>query len=255
MVIGDDEIDAEALCFLCRGKGADAGVDADDEADAFGCGAREDFGLHTIAVAQAMRNMEANRAAEHFNCGLKQHDRSSTVDVVVPVDEDWLMFCDCDLDTSNCFAHAEHGVGIGQVIDSGLEERRGFGGGFDAAIDQKSGQGERDLRFSCKPLGVGRIDALHLPALIAGGYRLHEGRWGRQVLGRMGLRTHRELFFFGAVVDDQAAEARCVQQMLIAFVPLGGAFMQKHDTLVDEAKLDKAGLTDVVDQVFCFFKF
>ena len=59
MVIGDDEVEAEAARGFSFSEGAHAGVDGDDEADAFGVGGFKDAGLHAVAVAQAMGDVKA----------------------------------------------------------------------------------------------------------------------------------------------------------------------------------------------------
>ena len=77
VMIGDDEIEAEAARGFSLGKGAHAGVDGDDNADAFGVGALKHARLHAVAVTQAMRNMEADETAgavEHFDRGFEQDD-------------------------------------------------------------------------------------------------------------------------------------------------------------------------------------
>src|SRR5271165_6093730 len=51
------------------------------------------------------------------------------------------------------------------------------------------------------------------------------------------------------VVDGHAAEIfHQVQQVLVALVPLGGNLVEEHDALVRPAKLDEAGLPDVMAQ-------
>ena len=53
VVVGDDEVEAESLGFYGGGKGADAGVDGDDEANAGGGGFGEAGVLDAVAFAQA----------------------------------------------------------------------------------------------------------------------------------------------------------------------------------------------------------
>ena len=70
VMIGDDEIDAEAPRGLRRGKGANAHVDADDEANACGCGAFDYIVAQVVALANAMRDVEVGGAAAEFDGGL-----------------------------------------------------------------------------------------------------------------------------------------------------------------------------------------
>ena len=58
-MVGDDEVEAEAARGFGFGKGSHAGVDGDDQADAVGVGGLEHAGLQAVALAKAMRHMEA----------------------------------------------------------------------------------------------------------------------------------------------------------------------------------------------------
>ncbi len=94
MVVGDDEVEAEALRGFGFGKGAHAGVYSDDETNALGiCGFK--YGrLQSVALAQAMGHVKANLAAEQFDCGLKQDHGGGAVHVVVAVEQDGFLSCD-----------------------------------------------------------------------------------------------------------------------------------------------------------------
>ena len=87
MVVGDDEVEAEAARGLSFSEGAHAGVDGDDKADAFGVGCFKDARLHAVAFAQAMGNVKAGDAAEHFDGGFEKDNGDGAVHVVVAVEE------------------------------------------------------------------------------------------------------------------------------------------------------------------------
>ena len=78
MVVGDDEVEAEFGGGIGGGKGANAGVDADDETNAFAGGGFENLALHAVAFAQAMRDVEADASRRAFSMAVF----SSTVAVV-----------------------------------------------------------------------------------------------------------------------------------------------------------------------------
>ncbi len=65
-MVGDDEIEAQPARGFCFGKGAHAGVDGDDEADAFGVGRFKHAGLHAVAFAEAMGNVKAGHRRRAF---------------------------------------------------------------------------------------------------------------------------------------------------------------------------------------------
>ena len=60
VVVGDDEIEAEAARGFRFGKGAHAGVDGDDEAHAIGVCRLQHAGLESVAFAEAMRHVETD---------------------------------------------------------------------------------------------------------------------------------------------------------------------------------------------------
>ena len=136
MMVGDDEVEAEALRGLGLSERAHAGVDGDDEADALGIRGFKHAGLQAVAFAQTMRNMEANRAAEHLDCGLEQHNGGGAVDVVVAVEEDWFAARDGGLNAFDCGRHAQHQKRIVKLGYFRIEKREGFGWAGDAAGDQ-----------------------------------------------------------------------------------------------------------------------
>ena len=137
MVIGDDEVEAKFSGGVGCGESADAGVNADDEADAIAGGGLEDFALHTVALAEAMRDMEADGAAEALDGGLEEDDGGGSVYVVVAIDKDWLPRGDGLPDAADGDVHAEHEEGIVELIEAGVEEGGGLLGRADAAGDEQ----------------------------------------------------------------------------------------------------------------------
>ena len=66
MVIGDDEVEAEAARGFSFSEGAHAGVDGDDDANAVGVGRFKHARLHAVAVAEAMRDVKARDRRRAF---------------------------------------------------------------------------------------------------------------------------------------------------------------------------------------------
>jgi hypothetical protein len=158
-MIGDDEVEAEDFGGLGSGEGADAGIDTNDQAHAFAGGGFEDLALHSVALAQAMRNVEANGAAKALDGGLEQDYGGGSVDVIVAVYEDDFARGDRLLDASDGGGHAEHEIGIVQVIEARAKEARGFGAVADASRDEQARDQRREperlsrcgLRFAENP--------------------------------------------------------------------------------------------------------
>ena len=165
MVIGDDEVEAEAARGFSFSEGAHAGVDGDDDADAFGVGGFEHARLHAVAVAQAMRDVKADFTAEHFDGGFEKDDSDGAVDVVVAIEEDGLARGDGAFETVDGSGHAEHEERIVEVRGLGIEESEGLGGGGDAARDEQLGEDEGQARFAGERSGFFRVRLGEEPAL------------------------------------------------------------------------------------------
>jgi hypothetical protein len=100
----------------------------------------KDAGLHAIAVAEAMRDVKSDIAAEHFDGGFEQDDSDSAVDIVVAIEEDGLACGDGAFQTIDGGGNAEHEEGIVKMRGLGVEESEGLGGGVNAARDKQLGE-------------------------------------------------------------------------------------------------------------------
>ena len=163
--------------FGC-GEGADAGVNADDEADACGGGLSEDAGLHAVAFAEAVRDVvgDAGRGffgGDSFDGGLEEDGGGGAVDVVVAVDEDGLAGADGPLDARHGHVHAEHEHGVDEVVDGWGEEGAGGGGVRDAARQEEAGDGLGAAKFVREACGCGGVGGSNYPLLrpsVGGGH-------------------------------------------------------------------------------------
>ena len=165
MVVGDDEVEAEAARGFSFSEGAHAGVDGDDEADTVGVSRFKNARLHAVAFAEAMGDVKAGFTAEHFDGGFEQDDGDGAIDVVVAVEENGLAGGDGALEAIDGGGHAEHEEGIVEVRDFGIEEDVGGGCSGDAAGDEEFGEDLGKARFFCEGLGGGVIDSSEGPAL------------------------------------------------------------------------------------------
>ncbi len=119
MVIRNDEVEAKTARGFRFSESAHAGVDGDDDADAFGVGRFEDARLHAIAVTESMRDVKADVTAEHFDGCLEKNDSDSAVNIVVAIEEDGLMRGDGAFESIDGGGHAEH--------EKWIVEMRGLG--------------------------------------------------------------------------------------------------------------------------------
>ena len=121
-MVGDDEVDAEALRGFRRGEGADAHVDADDEANAGDCGAFDHVVAEIVAFANAVGHVKIGSASAEFDGSFQDDDRHGAIDVVIAVDEDGFFGLDSCVEAVDGGAQAQHILGCVQMIERREEE-------------------------------------------------------------------------------------------------------------------------------------
>ena len=177
VVVGDDEVEAETARGFSFGESPHAGIDGDDQAHALGIRGLKHARLQAVALANAMRHVEAHHAAEHLDGGFEQDDGGGAVDVVIAVEQNRLARGDGLLQAVRGGLHAQHEKGIVKVRCFRIEEGEGFVGCGDAARQQQLGEHLRQMRCFGQGLGFFRMRLGDDPALA-------EGRSWRDVAGR-----------------------------------------------------------------------
>src|SRR5437764_7351672 len=107
-MISNDQVHAGNARSFSGSKGANACINADHQAHAFGCGTLDDFITHAVTFTNAMRNVELGGATTHLDCGLQHYSRSGAVHVVVPVDQHAFATLDGSTQALNRLTHAAH---------------------------------------------------------------------------------------------------------------------------------------------------
>ena len=123
VMVGDDQVDAEASRGFSGGEGADAHVNADDQANAGRGGALDHVVPHVIAFANAVRHMEVGRAAAEFDRSLQDDDRHGSVDVIVAVNENLFFAFDGGVDAIDGCAQTRHKIGVVKMGERWRKER------------------------------------------------------------------------------------------------------------------------------------
>ena len=135
VMIGHDQIDAQTLRGFRGREGANAHVDADDQANARRRGTLDHVVAHVVAFTNAMRDVEVGRASAELDRGFQNDDGHGAVHVVVAVDEDGFFAFDGGVDAIDRCAEAGH-----TIWSVKMGERRGEKGAGrfrigDAAAD------------------------------------------------------------------------------------------------------------------------
>jgi hypothetical protein len=174
MVVGDDEVEGEARGLLGGGVSADAGVDGDDEADAFGCGVGYAGFAHAVAFADAVRNVitdvgcDGEGGGGALDGGLEENGGDGAVDVVVAVDKDGLAREQGAADAVDGGAHAVHRVGVVEVGELGREEAARGGDVSVAAGDEQARDGLGEREFAGEGFRGGGGCSGRLPSSVGG---------------------------------------------------------------------------------------
>ena len=167
VVVGDDEVDAQALRGFSGGKGADAGVHADDEPNATLGGLLDDLVAHAVAFADAVRHVVVDLSAAQLQRRLEDDDGGGAVHVVVAIDEDGLAALDGGAQALHRRAKAGHQIGRVQVAERGIEELAGLLRVLNAARRQQSRHRDRQAHLQGQPLYMLRIGVAKDPAHVS----------------------------------------------------------------------------------------
>ena len=111
VMVGHDQVHAHAPRRFRRRKRADAGIHADDQPHPAGRRLLDNLVFHAVAIADAMRHMEAGGAAAQLDRGLQDDDGNGSIHVVVAVDHDFFAVGNRRPQSFHRRFHAQHGVG------------------------------------------------------------------------------------------------------------------------------------------------
>src|SRR6185437_8359065 len=106
MVVGNDEINAQPTRGFRRSESANAHVNADDEANARGCGPFDHIVAHVVTVADAVRDVKIGCSSAQLNRGFKNYDGRGAVHVVVAIDQNSFLALDCSFNAVERYFHS-----------------------------------------------------------------------------------------------------------------------------------------------------
>ena len=165
VVVGDDEVERKRARLDRLGNGADSGVNADHQAHAGRSRFAEDCVLHSVSLADAMRQvigdlhglLRFDGQPDSLDGRLQQGGRRGAVHVVVAVDQNRLGVANCVQNSLDGGVHAYHLRGVaGGVVEQrfqrGVEKGLGRGRRVDAARDKNLRDGRRAAEMRCQSL-------------------------------------------------------------------------------------------------------
>src|SRR5437867_1840084 len=132
-MVGDDEVNSSSPGALCRGKGTSAGIYANHQSNACGCGAFDHVTAQVVAFADAMRDVKIRCAAAKFNRSFENYDGGGAVNVVIAVNEDSLLALDCGVEPIHGRFHSSHQIWRMQLGERWRKKLRRGLCGFNSA--------------------------------------------------------------------------------------------------------------------------
>ncbi len=126
-MVRDDDVDAQATRLFDDEIRADAGIDADDQGDSSGGGFLDHFAAHSVAIAQAVWDVEGRFAAQQFDSFFQDDDGAGAIDVVVAVKQDRFVLGDSAMQAFNGQIHVFESMGGMQIGQSGGEKAASLG--------------------------------------------------------------------------------------------------------------------------------
>jgi hypothetical protein len=138
VMVRHDHVDAQLVGAFDHGRGADAGVHADDELHAVRRSLFHHAGLHAVAVAQPVRNPVGRRASRRFDRLPKHQHRGCAVDVVIAVEKDRLAALDRLPQAAHRKLHVLQQEGGIQIFEPGFQKLPGLLRSAVAPVDQHS---------------------------------------------------------------------------------------------------------------------
>ena len=164
VMIGHDQVQPQRLRRLSSGKRPNPRIDTDHQPHAIARERLKHLALHAVALAQSMRNMKARLPAQHLDGSLQQHHCRRPVHVVVAVDQDRLPRGNRVLNTRYRPLHAQHRVGVVQVLKLWMKESLRLGRRAHSARHQQFGNQQRQPGLACQGSGRTRIALRKYPA-------------------------------------------------------------------------------------------
>ena len=147
VMIGHDEIYAHPVRGFGGGKGANAGIHADDQTYVSGGGLLNDVALHAVSVFDAVGHVKIGLPSAELNGGLQDHDSHGAIHVVIAVDQHGLALRDGALQALHCRFHAPHQVRRVQLRNFRMQKCSRLGGAMHSARDQELRNQQRQPSF------------------------------------------------------------------------------------------------------------
>ena len=125
VMVGDDQLQAEAAGGLGLGHAGDAAVDRDHDRRAPGGDLGQGLGVEAVALFEPVRHVDFDGAAGQLQGLLEDGGAGDAVDVVVAVDADLAPAAGGVEQAVGGLAHAGQQVGRVQADERGVEEAAG----------------------------------------------------------------------------------------------------------------------------------
>ena len=123
VMVGHDAVHAQFARPRQHGVLANAGVHADDHAEALGRGLLNHRHAHAVAIGKPVRDVSLHLRAQHAQRREQHHHRHGAVHIVVTVNQNFFVLLQSAAQTRDGLAHAGHELRRVEVPEAGVKKR------------------------------------------------------------------------------------------------------------------------------------
>ncbi len=128
VVVGHDAVHAQLARSPQHLVLTNAGVHADDHAEALGRSLFNHRHAHAVAIGKPVRNVSLHIAAQHPQRREQHHHRHGAVHVIVAVNQNFFVLIQSAAQTFDGLAHAGHQLRGVELSEAGVKKRLRRGG-------------------------------------------------------------------------------------------------------------------------------
>src|SRR6056297_55192 len=140
MMIAYDQINIVFRSVCCLIDGFDAAIKSNNQIIFFFYSIIKAFERYPVTFVIAVRNIIANVVIEAFKVVVYKRNRSSAINIVIAVNQDFLLVLQGFVQALNSLVHILHQKGIVQIVQAGTKKLPGLIKGFYVPLQKQGGK-------------------------------------------------------------------------------------------------------------------
>ena len=173
VVVADDDIESYLIGERGFLHGGDAAVGGEDQDASAVADFFERLLVHAVSLDHSLGDVVIVRRIQFPEEMDHQCGGGDPVHIVIPIHGDFLPGFNSRDDAVHGLFHPQHQKRVVKLCEVGLEEKFGFGRGFNFTVYQQPGHDGRQVKLPCKSLLLFWRRLGYCPSFVEGGYR-HE---------------------------------------------------------------------------------